>query len=285
MSEQKKPSETALGTAFIRALSCFEPDPSICGRDDLAILFLPNAQQQRLQNDRYRDKAKSRIGKGTYEYVIARTKYIDTLFAEALNNNIEQIVILGAGYDARAYRFKDEMKEIPIFEVDALFTQAAKIEKLVRAEIPHKHVRFVTVDFEKDDLESQLSASGFRKDAATLFIWEGVSLYLTPESVDSTLNHIRSLCCGGSLLCFDYFNSRDHHLRRIEKKDELILFGMNSKEMSDYLGSKGFSVVEDVNPDELHRCYLTCSDGSSFGDHLNKMNIVRSVRDPAKPGV
>ena len=67
MSEQKKPSETALGVLFIRALSCFEPDPSIRGKDDLAILFLSNARQQRLQNDRYREIAKSRIGKGTDE--------------------------------------------------------------------------------------------------------------------------------------------------------------------------------------------------------------------------
>ena len=283
MSEQKKPSETALGTLFIRALSCFEPDPSIRGKDDLAILFLSNTRRQRLQNGRYRYLAKSRIGKGTYEYIIARTKFIDDLFSEALNNGIEQIVIMGAGYDTRAYRFGDELEEMPIFEVDAKFTQAAKIEKLVKAEIPHEHVSFVTVDFEKDDLESQLSAGGFRKEASTLFIWEGVTLYLTPESVDSTLDHLRSLCCGGSILCFDYFNSRDHHLRRIEKKDELILFGMNSEEMSVYLESKGFSVVEDIKPDELHRRYLTCSNGSSFGDHPNKMNIVRSVRNPAKP--
>jgi len=274
MSEQKQSSETALGTAFIRALSCFEPDPNIRGYDDLAVLFLPEAQQKRLQHELYRNVAKRRIDNGTYEYVVARTKYFDDMIENALSNDIEQIVILGAGYDTRAYRFVDNMKGIHIFEVDAPHTQTVKIDKLKGVGIPHEHVKFVAVDFEKDDLEAQLSMSGCRTDLRTLFIWEGVSLYLTPESVDSALDHLRSLCTRGSMLCFDYFSHRIDDSQKIRKKDELILFGMSLAEMSEYLGRKGFSVIENLDASELGRRFLVCSDGSLFGEIKNKMNVI-----------
>jgi len=278
MSEQKQSSETALGTAFIRALSCFEPDPEIKGCDDLAVLFMPETVKKKLQSERYREAARSKIG-STYEYIIARTKYFDGVFQDALSTNIGQIVILGAGYDSRAYRFRSEMNETVVFEVDAPYTQAAKIEKLEMNGIPHENVRFVAVDFEKDDLETQLCANGYQ-NTKTLFIWEGVSLYLTPESVDSTLDHLGSLCCSGSLLCFDYFNSRIDS-RKIRKKDEMILFGLSSTEMNEYLGSKGFSVLREIEPDELQRCFLTCSDGSLFGGLNKKTNLIKSVYEPA----
>jgi len=274
MSEQKQSSETAQGTAFIRALSCFEPDPKIRGMDDLASLFLPEAQRHKLQHERYRAAAKSMIDNGTYEYVMARTKYFDDILEDSLADNIEQIVILGAGYDTRAYRFSEKMAGIRVFEVDAPYTQTEKIERLETAGIPHDHVRFVSVDFEKDDLMTRLSESGHRKDLRTLFIWEGVSLYLTPESVDSTLDHLRSLCCAGSILCFDYFNCRVHHTQNIRKKDELILFGMSLAEMNEYLSGKGFSVKDNIDESELHRRFLVCGDGSLFGDTKNKMNLV-----------
>jgi len=258
-------------------MSTFEPDNGIRGADDLAILFLSDARQKKLQNEHYRDVVKHMIG-GTYEYVMARTRYFDALFTDALNNEIEQIVILGAGYDTRAYRFRDKLMRTSVFEVDAPFTQTVKLEKLKKAGIPHGHVRFVAVDFEKEDLKERLSAGGYKNDVKALFIWEGVSLYLTPGAVDSTLDHLRSLCCAGSVLCFDYFNSHPDSFRKIIKKDELIHFGMYSAEMDEYLCDKGFSAIEEIGPDELQRRFLVCSDGSPFGTTKNKMNIVRSIR-------
>jgi methyltransferase (TIGR00027 family) len=124
---------------------------------------------------------------------IARTREIDDLTTEALSKGVKQVVLLGAGFDSRPYRLAG-MEKASIYEVDHPATSARKqasIRSLLGSVPPN--VRFVAMDFNKDDLDAQLSRAGFKPSLPTFIIWEGVSNYLSPEGVDNTL-----AWCGGN---------------------------------------------------------------------------------------
>jgi len=147
---------------------------------------------------------------GARTSVIARTRLIDDLIPPALEKNIEQLVILGAGFDSRAYRMP-RLAAIEIFEVDHPDTQAAKRRTLSRVlPSPPPNVRFVAVDFKRDSLADAMPVAGYRASTSTLLVWEGVTNYLTAEAVEATLRW----CAGaspGSLLLFTYV--RAGHIR------------------------------------------------------------------------
>ncbi len=123
--------------------------------------------------------------------MIARTAYFDSLFVDALKNNFPQIVLLGAGYDTRAYRFAKLNRDTQIFELDITPTQDRKkgCLKKARVDIP-QGVKLVPIDFNKESLKDVLEEAGHKKQEQTLFIWEGVSYYLDAESVDATLGFV-----------------------------------------------------------------------------------------------
>jgi len=278
MSVQKQSSETAQATLFLRALSCYEPDERIKGRDNFARLFLPDERRTKIGNENYRRAAFQKIKMGTYNYVIARTAWFDRVFTEALENETPQIVILGAGYDARAYRYKDINRSTIIFEVDALYTQEEKKNILRMNNIDTNDVRFVTADFETDDLTEILSGNGFDETKRSLFLWEGVTLYLTREAVSNTLTSVASVSEAGSMLALDYLNF-DTADGKYVKRDEIIQFGMNKAEMAEFAGKYGFTAVENLDPYEIEGKFLLRSNGEPFGDTNRTMNFIKLRRD------
>lgn len=274
MSEQKSASETAEVTALIRAISCFEADEKIRGRDNVASLFLPDEKRKKLPSDAYRRAVMEKVkSSGLYEYVIARTAHFDDLFVSAIKEGMLQIVLLGAGYDSRAYRFP--LGATKIFEVDAPFTQERKISILKTQRIDHGTTVFVLVDFEKDNLFQRLSENGYMPSQNTLFLLEGIILYLSPEAVDTTFRAIKQNSSG--ILAFDYLNVpvRDEH--GIVRKDERVLFGLGGLEIEAYLHSLGYEVIEDINADEMNARYLRCSDGKISGDIKKTMNFMKAA--------
>lgn len=113
--------------------------------------------------------------------------------------DITQIVILGAGNDTRLHR----LVGLPegLFEIDAPSTQAYKLQKLGKYRNPL--VRFVSANFERESWLDNLVIAGFDLSKKTLFIWEGVTYYLTESALRSTLRSI-SQCATGSKLVLDY---------------------------------------------------------------------------------
>ena len=128
---------------------------------------------------------------GMNAYVYARTTFMDNLFIEALQNEISQVVLMGAGYNSRPYRFAGINHNSLVFELDIAPTQVRKKECLrkARIEIPAQ-VRFVPVNFNQGGLGDALDKARFELDEKTLFIWEGVSYYLDPKSVEETLDFV-----------------------------------------------------------------------------------------------
>ena len=126
---EQKHSETALFAALRRAIANKEFKNEKFGPDDLAEYFLPPHFRFFLRFNRIRANTKNKLNvflPGLNEYMIARTAYFDRLFVDALNNKTPQIVLLGAGYDSRAYRFAKSNHGTRIFELDIA---QPKIEK------------------------------------------------------------------------------------------------------------------------------------------------------------
>jgi methyltransferase (TIGR00027 family) len=134
----------------------------------------------------------------------ARQTFYDMVVDRYLEN-IQQFVILGAGFDTRAYRLLKD-RQVRSFEVDTPKTQAVKRELLKKTGIDETGVTFVSADFEKQDWLTRLTETGFDTGKPALFIWEGVIPYLEREAVEDTFRKIASTA-KGSTVAFDYFTT------------------------------------------------------------------------------
>lgn len=281
MNNMNNVSQTAMLIASLRALACYEEDTLIHGTDYMAELFLPDDKKIPLKTEEYRTIIKRAIPEGLYEYVIARTKYFDELFSHYLNLEIPQIVLLGAGYDTRSYRFAGQIKNSRVYEVDTLATQKMKHQILKENALKiHPNVLYITADFEQDKWFQGLCNAGFQTSLKTLYIWEGVTFYLTPKSVNSTLRLLRQQSITGSVLSFDYQHI-DNEATLIDTglKDESIKFGLNAQECDNYLNSWGYSVIERLTSEDMCNRYLMMIDGKRFGNVKSIMNIVTAQID------
>ena len=135
---------------------------------------------------------------------VARTRLIDDLLADEFKRGVSQVVILGAGFDSRAYRIAG-IEQTRVFEVDHPATLVSKQRHLTRllGSLP-PHVAFVACDFNRQRLADVMQASGLHADERTFFIWEGVTNYLTEEAVDSTLRYVSGVAARGSRIVFTY---------------------------------------------------------------------------------
>jgi methyltransferase (TIGR00027 family) len=136
-----------------------------------------------------------------------RTRYLDDCVRRALDRGTRQVVVLGAGLDTRAARLGRE--GVRFFEVDQPASQADKRERVSRlGGYPLDAATFVPCDFETDDFVARLADSGLALGEASLLLWEGVIYYLVEEAARTTLLRIASELHPGSLLVFDYLNSK-----------------------------------------------------------------------------
>ena len=134
----------------------------------------------------------------------ARVTFFDSVVDRYLGG-ISQFVILGAGFDSRAYRLP-EGTPVRSFEVDTPRTQAAKREMLKKAGIDTAGIGFVAADLEREDWLSRLVDAGFCPSKPALFLWEGVIPYLDRAAVEETLRKIAGTA-RGSVVAFDYMTT------------------------------------------------------------------------------
>ena len=205
---------------------------------------------------------------GSRGTVAVRTRYIDDVVADALRSGVEQVVILGAGFDSRAYRI-DGIERARVFEVDQPVTQAAKKHVVARrlGRLP-PHVTFVPIDFSTQSLDTEMPRAGFRAAARTLFICEGVTHYLSAPAVDAVFRYVARSSAEGSRLVFTYihramldggvtFAGAETTLAIVRRVGEPYTFGFDPAELPDYLAARSLSLIEDVDAGIYRARYLT----------------------------
>jgi methyltransferase (TIGR00027 family) len=140
------------------------------------------------------------------DLVTARTAYIDAYMRESVGD-VEQVVLMGAGYDTRAYG-EFRRQGLSFFELDQQATQRLKKKALADAGIDTGDTRFVSVDFQNDDTFERLAAGGYDSSKKTLFLWEGVTLYLGEEDVRRALHDMKNHSASGSVIVADFYSTR-----------------------------------------------------------------------------
>jgi len=269
---ENQASESANTVVFCRALAAGDPRPESRGPDHLAEIFVVGDSKKHLQNTAAREWLINKlITPGLYGYFIARTAFFDQHFVDALKQNIPQIVFLGAGYDSRAIRFAEHIKDTRIFELDIPTTQERKKQLLQQANIKTPaQLSFFPINFKTEKIADVLHNAGFMQDRKTLFIWEGVTYYLAPELVEATLQFIKSTAPAGSGLCVDFMKEE----RKSVYAGEPFLFWLDGDKIGPFMAQHGFKVVEQLDNDSMVQRFLTLPDGVPFGSSLPYFDLV-----------
>ncbi|TSC24558.1 SAM-dependent methyltransferase [Corallococcus sp. Z5C101001] len=274
--DKRRADRTAEGVAIWRAMGVHEPDSSVRNPDLMAAQFLGPISRAALSIAPLRSWLMSHFGRrfpGAYGCATARTLHLDALFVSALEEGVEQVVLLGAGYDSRAYRFRERLSKARVFEVDLPATQVKKQQRLqsLFGSLPD-WVRYVPIDFDTQRLEDVLPAAGFERSARTFFLWEGVSMYLTQEGVDQTLGFVVRNTPPGSSIAFDYvaqgalrgdprYPGTEQWIRSLAEMGHPMTFGIEEDATERFLRERGLEVVSRVGSAELERRYLVRSNG------------------------
>jgi len=188
----------------------------------------------------------------------ARTSFYDAALERHLPD-VDQLVILGAGFDTRAYRVAAASR-LRCFELDRPRTQAFKLSMLKRAGLPAERANYVAADLREDDWYARLEAAGFDPRRRTFFLWEAVTMYLDRPTVEATLRRIAGTV-PGSVVAFDYFSaqtlaSRSPYMRYARATTafagEPLDFGIDTtpparERVADFLRPFGLAVEEHRN--------------------------------------
>lgn len=282
-------STTAESVCALRAVAAKHPDPKLRNPDYLAEKFV-SAEFWRASP--FRDDPDRARHNPNYFWVNARTHHIDALLVEALSTGATQVVNLGAGFDSRAYRFRERFPQARFFELDLPATIGAKRERVVKifGAVPDRVV-LVPTDFTTRPLDEVLRAAGYDPTQRTFFIWEGVTMYLPEAANLSTLRFIRSGSASGSSVVYDYV--LDAALRPdggglygakstaayLASVGEPLLTGWSQLQAAAIATREGLVVLSDIGPAELTTRYLTGSDGQPDGMMVEFPRIIH-VRVP-----
>ena len=211
-----KPSRTAQFVAYNRALGTLAPQvPGFS--DPIAAELLPDNWKKKIE--RARRSLAANPGKSPYPFWMRgmglfnqfRTVVLDRAIAEAAP--IAQLVILGAGFDTRAWRL-DAMDDATVFEVDHPATQALKRARVAAIPAKARQVHYVATDFHGDDMAASLCAAGYDARLPAFWLWEGVTMYLRPDAVAANLAALAALSAPGSRLALTYLSKDGERIPR-----------------------------------------------------------------------
>jgi methyltransferase (TIGR00027 family) len=259
--EQAIPSNTALRVALRRAAHQIHDSPIVFD-DPIAVAVLGPDYSEELQRTPTRLDRPFSIG--LRAFLVARSRYAEDTLKRAVENGVDQYVLLGAGLDTFAYR--NPYAQLRVFEVDHPATQQWKRELLLRNNIPvPESVRYTPVDFERQSLSAQLRDAGFNHRAPAFFAWLGVVPYLTLEAFRATLNYV-SDSASGTGLTLDYGQPRsvlslheqfahDSLASRVEKAGEPFRLSFTPDEIAGELSR--FHRLEDLGRAEINARYFS----------------------------
>lgn len=292
-------SRTALMAAFFRANHHQHDHPKIFD-DPLALHLLSPSEVEAIENGLLRHAA--RTAPGILESsadrrralsrvlrelaapapILARARYAEDRLLDAIEGGVAQYVMVGAGLETFALRRRDLEDRLQVFEIDRPSTQALKQRALARADIaPPSNLHFVPADLEFVTVADALRGSSFSPDAPSVFSWQGVITYLTPEAVRETLRSIRSVAAPGSLLLFSYLDGDAFRAGKVAERvrqmieanrsiGEPSITGFDLPVLRAELAATGFDLVEDLGPEEQQRRYFSeRTDGYRATEHFH----------------
>lgn len=260
---------TAIGAATCRLIEQYQPEKTRLFDDAVVKEIVGTAIEVLLRLASMRNltiQQTEAIMPGTYGTQICRTRFIDDAVQAALTQGIGQVVILGAGLDTRPYRLAD-VERVKVFEVDLPSVQEDKKKKLQKylGRLP-ENVTFIPIDFDTQSLEAVLSGTALDLPMPTVFIWEGVTQYLSEEAVSRTLAFVGK-AAPGSILVFTYVLKSIIERRSdvpgaakimdvMAKRHTSWLFGLEPSSVPSFLKPFHLNVMADVGNADYQVRYL-----------------------------
>lgn len=266
-----QPSITAENNAALRTLESMRPANERICFDPYAKYFVSDTLQQ--ANNIYsalveRVSDWEKRFPGTCDAVIARTRFIDDCLEVAVEEGLEQLVVLGAGYDTRALRFERLKGNVAVFELDHPATQKTKLKRYRQnlRTIPD-HIVFIPVNFEKEEFDQKLFDHGYSSKMKSFFIWEGMTYYVPASAIDKTLSFISDNAPEGSSVVFDYIppavaNGTSHLMGAVDlraslkKLGEEFVFGIDPDSIKKFLIKRGFDLVKNLTAKDCRQLYF-----------------------------
>lgn len=196
--------------------------------------------------------------------LVIRSRYAEDVLEELR----APFVILGAGFETFAYRQPPFATELDIYEVDHPATQAAKKAVLETAGITiPANLRWCPIDFETTSLHDALATTGFDFNRPAVISWLGVTQYLSRSAIQTTLEFVRSLTRGTTLVFSfvvpeDQLSGPDLELlttfsAAAASKGEPFLSHFQPAELLDWLSELGFDHVEHLTPQGAAERYFS----------------------------
>jgi len=252
-------------------------DPAIV-RDPLAAELLPfpyrtlvRAAERTPRATRVILRGAARVSQNVARHLAMRTRAIDDVVSSDALSGTKQLVLLGAGLDARAFRL-DALKDSIVFELDHPDTQALKRRAIGHRTPRAKEVRWAPIDFSRETPERVLERAGHDRSQRTTFVWEGVTMYLASDAIDETLDAIARLAANGSSAAITYHDGTTSFeilpiAWMVRAVGEPFRTQLEPREMRARLARRGFVVESDEGTDDWARRYFH-EDGRASGERL-----------------
>ncbi len=260
---------TALGAAVCRLLEQYQPQETRLFEDPIVKELVGGLVRVLMRFGFIRSftiRQMDGVAKGIFGAQVCRTRFIDDAVQAALSKGIGQLVILGAGFDTRPYRLPG-IARVKVFEVDLPAVQAEKRKKLQEhlSSLP-ENVTFVPIDFDSQTLDAAFAGKGFDPSKPAVFIWEGVTQYLSEQAVRQTLAFVGE-SARGSIFLFTYvlksiverrsdIPDADRMMDTVAKNGAPWVFGLEPSTVQAFLEPFHLSLVSDVGNVNYQEKYL-----------------------------
>lgn len=268
---------SAEAVALARAVGAFERDPAPRYPDVLAHYFLRPAFRAALLPGvrRLLEAAYAIAFPGTYLYLHARMLWADAITINEAQHGLEQLVILGAGYDTRFHRMRDALRHVDLFEVDHPATVRRKAGCLRAAGVESRRVTPIPFNLNHGDLPTALLHAGVDPHRKTLFIAEGLLFYLSRLTVGKMLYGIAHQF-DDAAIAFDFIDARalaipeafhgaPQLFRQLQRKDEPVQFAIDPGDIDHWLHGLGFPDTARMDAQALSQRFLITHTGRPRG--------------------
>ena len=246
---QKMASRTALATAQMRAAhQLLDPPPHVL-EDPTAVAVLGPGAEQSIRESAGRWQTPE--GRALRAHMVLRSRFAEDRLAAAVDRDVTQYVILGAGFDTFAVRQPAWARNLRILEVDHAGTQQLKRSHLAAAGLTvPANAGFATIDFERESLRDGLIRHAISPTERTFFSWLGVTMYLREDAIDAVLRSVAEFPAGSEIvLTFaSASNTPQGVAERAAEAGEPWLSFFEPEEMQDKLRGAGFTSVELLTP-------------------------------------
>jgi methyltransferase (TIGR00027 family) len=275
-----QPSRTAAHVAALRGLGVLLPPQARLVDDPFGAFWTGYGRLRRLAE--VMPAAAQRLSWPLWRWLLymqVRTFALDQEVVRFAQAGGRQLVLLGAGLDARALRLRD--LGLHVFEIDHPATQARK------RQLAGEAATFVAWDFEHDPLErlpARLCDVGYQRADRACVVWEGVTMYLSEAANAATFAMLADLLAPDSVVAFTYFTKqllqapalRERFIRRfVARRGEPWVFGFEPDALPAWLAARGFSLERDAATAALAAQWLPAAFAARLNEDQRRIALAR----------